>query len=145
MATILQTERTVVDQISIDDAPFFVTLVNSPDWVKFIGERNVSDIADARRFLEKGFLRSYREYGFGYYLVRTSDGKTPIGICGLLKSQVWRIPILDLRCCPNIMGKDLLLNRAEPYSPTESRLFSLPSSTPLRCRPTNGRSACFKS
>ena len=81
---ILQTERTIIDTITLDDAEFFVSLVNSPEWLRFIGDRSVSNVADARHYLETGFLRCYRENGFGYYLVRTVD-RTPIGICGFLK------------------------------------------------------------
>ena len=81
---ILRTERTIVDIITLNDAEFFVSLVNSPDWLRFIGDRKVNDIEDARRYLQTGFLRCYNENGFGYYLVKTLD-RTPIGICGFLK------------------------------------------------------------
>ncbi len=80
----LQTERTIIETISLDDADFFVSLVNTPDWLRFIGDRRVKTADEAKQFLQSGFLRSYRENGFGYYLVRTLD-RDPIGICGFLK------------------------------------------------------------
>ena len=81
---ILRTERTIIETIQLTDAEFFVSLVNSADWLRFIGDRKVNDVEDARRYLLAGFLKCYDENAFGYYLVRTL-ALTPIGICGFLK------------------------------------------------------------
>ncbi len=80
---ILRTPRTIVDRISLDDAAFFVSLLNTPGWLQFIGDRQVNSIEDARGYLETGLLATYRDHGFGYYLVKTPQAK-PFGICGFL-------------------------------------------------------------
>lgn len=81
---ILQTERTIIEKIGLDDAEFFVALVNTPDWLNYIGDRNVKTVEDSKQFLRNGFLRSYEQNRFGYYIVKTLD-RVPIGICGFLK------------------------------------------------------------
>jgi len=86
---ITQTERTRIDRIRLEDAPFFVRLVNSPTWLKFIGDRHVSSTSDARTFLRNGFLKSYDKFGYSYFLVR-SQQRNSLGICGFLKK-----PYLD--------------------------------------------------
>lgn len=88
--TIAKTARTYVERVRITDAPFFLALVNTPDFIRYIGNRNVSSLEDARRYLEGGFLRSYEENGFGYYIIRTLGDDQAIGVSGFLKK-----PFLD--------------------------------------------------
>ena len=103
---ILLTERTIIETISLNDAEFFVSLVNSPDWLRFIGDREVKDVTDARRYLQAGFLKCYNENGFGYYLVRTLD-RTPIGICGFLKKANLQNADFGFALHPNWFGLGL--------------------------------------
>ncbi len=79
---IFSTERTRVSPITLDDAPFFLRLVNTEGWLEFIGERNVNTIAEAEDCLASGFLDSYQVHGFSYYLVQVDAG--PIGVSGFL-------------------------------------------------------------
>ena len=90
--TILLAERTIVDRISEEDAPFFVELVNTPGWLRFIGARQVSDVDDALKYLRNGFLRSYRDHGFSYYLVRRELDQKAMGVCGFLKKPELQNP-----------------------------------------------------
>ena len=103
---ILRTERTIIESISLNDAEFFVSLVNSPDWLRFIGNREVNNAADARRYLQEGFLKCYNENGFGYYLVKTLD-RAPIGICGFLKKANLENPDFGFALHPDWFGLGL--------------------------------------
>lgn len=105
--TFIKTQRTLVDHIRLEDAPFFVTLLNTPDWIRFIGDRNVSDIDSAQQYLQNGFLQSYRDNGFGYYLVRMAQELTPIGICGFLKRPNLDNPDFGFALLPNYYGQGL--------------------------------------
>ncbi len=78
------TERTVIEYITLDDAPFFVSLLNSPDWLRYIGDRQINTVEDASRYLQGGFVRSYADYGYGYYLIKALPDRVPVGICGFL-------------------------------------------------------------
>ena len=80
---LFQTERTTVRQMTLADAPFILELVNSPTWIRFIGDRNIRDLDAAQRYLKEGFLAYYATPGYSYYLVETKD-EEPIGICGFL-------------------------------------------------------------
>jgi len=72
--------------MTLADAPFILELVNSPSWIRFIGDRNIHDLEAAERYLKDGFLKSYATPGYSYYLVETKD-EEPIGICGFLKKS----------------------------------------------------------
>ncbi len=85
MTIILQTERLTLRQFMMADAPFIVELLNSPNWLQYIGDRNIKTVADAQSYLLQGPLLSYVVSGFGLYLVELKDSGIPIGMCGLLK------------------------------------------------------------
>lgn len=82
--SIFETERLTLRELTPDDAVFIFALVNDPDWLRFIGDRNVRSLADASAYIEKGPMDMYARVGFGLWLTALKDG-TPIGICGLLK------------------------------------------------------------
>lgn len=84
---IIETERLYLRNITLEDAPFVYELLNSPSWIKYIGDRNVKDIKDASEYIANRFLPSYQQFGFGLYLTKRKADDTPIGICGLVKRE----------------------------------------------------------
>lgn len=83
----IETERLVLRQLALDDAPFILELVNDPDWLRHIGDKNVHNLDDARGYLEKGPMDMYRRVGFGLLRVELRQGGMPIGMCGLIKRE----------------------------------------------------------
>lgn len=81
---IIETDRLTLRFASIEDAEFILKLLNDPDWLKFIGDRGVKTIEQARNYISQSFVRMYEDLGFGLYLVETKD-RTAVGICGLIK------------------------------------------------------------
>ncbi|MEM7587100.1 MAG: GNAT family N-acetyltransferase [Acidobacteriota bacterium] len=81
---ILETERLVLSELTLDDAEFIFELVNEPAYLRNIGDKGVRNLDGARAYLRNGPLASYRDHGYGVYRTALEDG-TPIGICGLLK------------------------------------------------------------
>ncbi len=85
---IAETERLLISKVSLQDAPFFVKLMNTPHWLKYIGDRNIRSIKDAEANLKNGILKSYKDNGFGFYkvLLKAENNKT-IGTAGLIKRE----------------------------------------------------------
>jgi ribosomal-protein-alanine N-acetyltransferase len=79
---ILTTERLVLRPQRADDAPFVLALMNDPDWIRYIGDRGVRTVEDARRYILDGAVRMYAEHGLGLYLVEAAG--EPVGLCGLI-------------------------------------------------------------
>src|SRR5687768_16703613 len=73
MTYILETSRLRLRLLTYDDAAFIVRLMNTPGWLAFIGDRDVRSEEAARSYLRNGPLKSYRDNGFGLYLVETKD------------------------------------------------------------------------
>lgn len=82
------TERLHLSKINLKDARDFFNLANSPNWLKYIGDRNLKTIKDAENYLKNGTIKSYKDYGFGFYKLqlKKENGKF-IGVCGLIKRE----------------------------------------------------------
>lgn len=82
-STYFETERLLLAPTSIDDAPLFLALLNTPKWIEFIGDRNVKTIEDAQKYISDRILPQYERLGFGNYTVSLRSDGTKIGCCGL--------------------------------------------------------------
>jgi RimJ/RimL family protein N-acetyltransferase len=82
---ILATERLILKEFSAVDAEFILLLLNTPAWLQFIGDKNVHNIQEAEDYLTNGPIASYKENGFGLWLVSLKESGEPIGMCGLIK------------------------------------------------------------
>src|SRR5688572_10804905 len=83
--TALTTDRLILRELTLDDAEFILGLVNEPSWLRFIGDRGVRTLDDARAYISNGPMKSYERNGFGLYLTALKGAGTPIGMCGLIK------------------------------------------------------------
>jgi RimJ/RimL family protein N-acetyltransferase len=85
--TVLESQRLVLREFQLDDAEFILQLLNESTFLRFIGDKGVRTLADARDYLLQGPLASYRRFGFGLYLTSLRADGTPIGMCGLVKRE----------------------------------------------------------
>lgn len=85
MAPILETERLILRQFNLNDTDFILKLVNSPSWLRFIGDRNIKTTEDATNYLINGPIKSYQTNGFGLSLVALKGNEVSIGMCGIIK------------------------------------------------------------
>jgi RimJ/RimL family protein N-acetyltransferase len=84
---VLETARLILRWLSVEDAEFILRLLNEPSFVRFIGDKGVRTVDDARNYILRGPVDSYERFGFGLYLTELKDDGVPIGICGLLKRE----------------------------------------------------------
>jgi len=94
MTLVLETPRLSLRHLSPEDAGFLLELMNEPPYIANIGDRGVRSVADAARYIEEKYTASYVRHGFGLYLVEALEGRAPIGICGLVKREVFGHPDL---------------------------------------------------
>jgi RimJ/RimL family protein N-acetyltransferase len=100
----LITARLTLREFLNADAPFIVTLVNQPSFLRFIGDKKVRTIEDARNYIQTGPRENYKRYGFGQYLVQLKETNKPIGMCGLLKRDTLEDPDLGFAFLPEAWG-----------------------------------------
>jgi RimJ/RimL family protein N-acetyltransferase len=82
---ILATERLRLRHLHAGDADFMLNLLNEPAYHRFIGDKGVRTLDEARGFIRDKIAVSYANNGFGLYLVELKASATPLGICGLVK------------------------------------------------------------
>jgi RimJ/RimL family protein N-acetyltransferase len=83
----IETERLLLRELSTDDAAFILRLVNEPSFIQFVGDKGVRNLDDARQYILNGPIASYKQNGFGLYLVKLKSTNLLIGMCGLLKRE----------------------------------------------------------
>ena len=68
-------ERLTYRRATVDDAAFMLELLTSPGWLKYIGDRSVYNLQDARQYIREKVLPDYQAPNRGTILaIRKSDG-----------------------------------------------------------------------
>jgi ribosomal-protein-alanine N-acetyltransferase len=108
----LETERLLLRQFNLDDAQFILTLLNEPSFLRYIGDKKVRNLEDARQYILNGPVASYERNGFGLYLVELKDSHTSIGMCGLLKREELPHPDIGFAFLPDFWNKGFAFEAA---------------------------------
>ncbi|MBK8493462.1 MAG: GNAT family N-acetyltransferase [Saprospirales bacterium] len=101
----LDTPRLHLRPFTEQDAAFMLELLNSPTWLRYIGDRGVHTISEARAYLTDRVMKDYDELKFGMYLLELKEEGIPVGTCGLIKRI--GLPEVDLGFAlhPDFEGK----------------------------------------
>ena len=110
--TVLETERLSLRQFTVDDAQFILTLLNEPSFLRYIGDKQVRNLEDARQYILNGPVASYERNGFGLYLVELKESYTPIGMCGFLKREELPDPDIGFAFLPEFWSKGFAFEAA---------------------------------
>jgi [ribosomal protein S5]-alanine N-acetyltransferase len=95
------------------DQRFIIELVNDPDWIANIGQRNVSTCEQAEAFLRDGPVAMCQKLGFGLYLVERVEDGLAVGMCGLIKRDSLTDIDLGYAFLPRARGQGLAREAAE--------------------------------
>ena len=109
---VLETERLILRRFTVDDAQFVLTLVNEPSFLRYIGDKKIRSIEDARQYILDGPVASYERHGFGLCLIELRESHTPIGMCGLLKREELPEPDIGFALVPEFWNKGFAFEAA---------------------------------
>ncbi len=134
---ITETSRLLIRELSVADAPFILTLTNTPEWLQFIGDRGIRSITDAENYILNGPMASYLKFNHGLYLVLLKEGDLPIGICGIIKRDTLNYKDIGFAFMPVYTGKGYALEAAtailqvtnQKLGPQRIEAITLPSNT----------------
>jgi ribosomal-protein-alanine N-acetyltransferase len=105
-AATLETGRLRLRELDEErDASFILRLVNDPDWLRFIGDRNVHNLADAQVYIREGPRRMYELHGLGLYLMERKSDREPTGLCGLIKRETLVDVDIGFALLPEFRGR----------------------------------------
>lgn len=102
---ILESQRLRIRESRVSDASFLIQLLNSPGWLQYIGDLNVRTQPEAVAYLENGPLKSYKENGYGLWVVELLASSIPIGLCGMLNRSELDTPDLGYALLPAYHGQ----------------------------------------
>lgn len=102
----LKTERLIIRQANLEDAPFFLKLLNDVTYISSIRDSQVRTLEEAKAFIQSFYLDKYRDLGFGLY-VMTLKGKA-VGVCGLVKREGLDMPDLGFALLQEYVGFGLV-------------------------------------
>ena len=49
----LESERLIIRDFTLKDAPFYFDLFNDPDWIRFISDKNLKSVDETEAYLKK--------------------------------------------------------------------------------------------
>ena len=109
---ILETNRTILREVTKDDAEFILDLLNQSSFIKYIGDRNVRTIEQAREYIESRFAANYQKFGFGMWAVELKETNAAVGICGFVKRDSLPDADIGFAFLPQFEGKGYALESA---------------------------------
>lgn len=102
---ILETERLRLRLLTQDDAPIYLEVVNTPGFIKFIGDRGIRTEDAAREAIAAGPIAMQASLGHSLYLVERKEDGAPIGMCGLIKRETLEDVDIGYAYLPQFSGK----------------------------------------
>ena len=102
---VLETDRLILRRLTVEDSEFILELLNDPSWLRFIGDKGVRTLDDARGYILKSLVAMYERLGFGLYLTELKGEGIPIGICGLIKRDSLEDVDIGFAFLPKFWGK----------------------------------------
>ena len=109
---IIKTQRLTLREATIEDATFILALLSEPAWHQFIASHSIDSLEKASEYIEEKMLASYREHGFGLWLVESIAESTPVGICGLLQRDTLPHPDLGFALLSQHWGQGFAFEAA---------------------------------
>ncbi len=102
---VLETERLRLRQFADSDAEFVLELLNEPSWLRFIGDRGVRTLDDARSYITNGPKAMYARHGFSLLVVERKTDGAALGMCGLIQRDTLDAPDIGYAFLPRAWGQ----------------------------------------
>jgi RimJ/RimL family protein N-acetyltransferase len=90
------TERLVLNKLSLNDMAFIKDLVNTKEWLKFIGDRNVKTNEDSKKYVQK----IIENPNVDYWVVTLKSKNISIGIITFIKRDYLDYPDIGFAFLP---------------------------------------------
>lgn len=101
MSLHFETPYLSIDPLSLKDNEFIYKLVNTPGWLKYIGERNVRSPEYALEYIN----RILNNENVAYWTVKLKPNSTPIGVITLIKRDYLPYHDIGFAFLPEYSGK----------------------------------------
>ncbi len=128
MPITIATERLTIHPLNLADSAFVLSLVNTREWIRFIGDKKVYTPLDAQKYV-RGILADPDR---NYWTVRIKEGDHRIGLLTLIKRDYLEFKDLGFAFLPEFHGRgyasesaSALLNHLRFESTDQMTLFAI--------------------
>lgn len=80
---VFETERLILKPTLEEDAELILALLNTPKFIKYVGDRNVRTVDEAKAYIKKKMIPQLERLGFGNFTLIEKSKNAKIGTCGL--------------------------------------------------------------
>ncbi|MCV6631197.1 MAG: GNAT family N-acetyltransferase [Flavobacteriaceae bacterium] len=84
---IFETVRLYLRATKTTDTKFLLDLMNSPLFLKHVGDRNLKSPKDAEKYIQLHIESQWKLFGYGSYTLILKKNMQPIGVCGLYQRE----------------------------------------------------------
>ncbi len=119
------TERLSLTSLTVRDAAFLLALINSPSWIRYIGDRQVHTLKAAEAYLRKGSMQHEKDHGFGMRKMSLTATGQPIGICGIVRREGLPMPDLGFALLPEHEGHGYAFEAARSVLAVDAHLWNI--------------------
>ncbi|MEZ9160833.1 GNAT family N-acetyltransferase [Vibrio lentus] len=109
----VETARLRLRMITPQDAVFIQRLYSSEDFLRYIGDKEITDTDKAVEYIENNILKMHQEKGVCLLVVEIKDSSTPIGVCGLIKRDNLESHDIGYGFVPEVYGQGFALEAAQ--------------------------------
>lgn len=87
MPRAFESERLWIRPTSEQDAELIYQLMNTPKFIRYVGDRGIKSIEDAEKYIQMNMLPQLNTLGYSSYSLITKDVGAKIGTCGLYNRE----------------------------------------------------------
>lgn len=101
----ISTERLDLRIVTLEDAPFFLELYNSPTFIQFIGDKKIKSLEDARNYIQNRFFPQIERLGYGNYLIVRKEDGAKVGAVGIFQRDGLEVHDIGFSFLEEFQGK----------------------------------------
>lgn len=101
----LETERLHLITTTLDHAPYILKVMNTEEWIRFVGDRNLHSEEDARNYIKNRMLPQLEKHGHTNFIIREKASQKILGLCGIYVRDGLETPDLGFALLPEYYRK----------------------------------------
>ncbi len=120
-----ETERLILRPTSETDAEFILELMNTPKWIKYIGDRDINTIKEAEEYIHDKMTPQLKRLGFSNYTVIRKSDDIKLGACGLYDREGLDDIDIGFAFLPQYEGRGYALESSKRIKEAAKKEFSI--------------------
>jgi RimJ/RimL family protein N-acetyltransferase len=113
----LLTDRLHIRPVTLEDADFMLNLLNSPGFIRFIGDRQVRTVEEAEAYI----ANLINDPDITYWVIRNKETKDCLGVVTWVKRDYLPAPDLGYALLPEFEGKGYAFEASQTWLTYQKR------------------------